>query len=88
MPPSVRIYTTTFCGYCIRAKMLLSRRAVAYEEVNVGNDYETRAWLVRATGQKTVPQIFIHGRPIGGYDELAALDRAGKLMPMIEGAPA
>ena len=79
------MYTTTLCAYCIRAKMLLGKRGIPYEEINIGSDHGKRAWLVQATGRKTVPQIFIHGRSIGGFDELAALDRAGKLMPMIHG---
>ena len=65
--------------------MLLGKRNIPYEEINVSGDHATRAWLVEVTGRKTVPQIFIHGRPIGGFEELAALDRAGELMPMIEG---
>ncbi len=84
-PPVVRMYTTTICAYCIRAKMLLGKRDIPYEEINVSSDHEKRAWLVQATGRKTVPQIFIHGRSIGGFEELAALDRAGQLMPMIHG---
>ena len=79
------MYTTTICAYCIRAKMLLGKRNIPYEEINVGGDHDKRAWLVQATGRKTVPQIFIHGRSIGGFEELAALDRAGQLMPMIHG---
>jgi glutaredoxin 3 len=59
--------------------MLLSKRKIPYEEINVSGDEATRAWLVEATGRRTVPQIFIHGSPIGGYEELAALDRAGEL---------
>jgi glutaredoxin 3 len=82
----VRVFTTTFCGYCMRAKMLLSRRGIAYEEVNVSNDAEKRAWLVQATRQRTVPQIFIGEESIGGFDELAALDRAGALVPRVFGA--
>lgn len=77
---AVKVFTTTFCAYCVRAKMLLKSRDIPYEEVNVSGDDEAREWLVAATGgRKTVPQIFIHGQPIGGFDELAALDRAGKL---------
>ena len=67
-PPVVRMYTTTICAYCIRAKMLLGKRHIPYEEINVSGDHEKRAWLVQATGRKTVPQIFIHGRSIGGRE--------------------
>jgi glutaredoxin 3 len=85
MPAEVKIYTTTVCPYCVRAKALLSKRGIAYQEINVSNDDETRAWLVKATGQRTVPQIFIGGQSIGGSDELAALDRAGQLMARVAG---
>ncbi len=77
--PDVRIYTTKVCGYCVAAKRLLADRGVPYEEIDVTGDHAKRAWLLEATRRRTVPQIFIHGRPIGGYDELSALDRAGKL---------
>ncbi len=75
----VRMYTTTICPYCIRAKMLLKGKGVAYEEINVSGDHEMRAWLVKTTGRRTVPQIFIDDEAIGGFDELRALDRAGEL---------
>ncbi len=76
---NVRLYTTTFCGYCVRAKMLLRERGIAFEEIDVSGDHETRAWLVEQTGRRTVPQIFIGEEPIGGFDELRALDRSGEL---------
>lgn len=75
----VVIYTTTICPYCVRAKMLLQRKGVAYEEVNVGNDAAARQALMERTRQRTVPQIFINGEHIGGCDDLYALDRAGEL---------
>ena len=77
--PRVRIYTTTYCGYCWRAKLLLKRRGIPYEDIDVTGDPEKRAWLVGATGRRTVPQIFIDGASIGGCDELHALDRSGEL---------
>jgi glutaredoxin 3 len=77
---AIRLYTTTSCGYCIRAKQLLQQRGVPYEEIDVTGDDEQRAWLVEASGgRRTVPQIFIHGKPIGGFQELRALDRSGQL---------
>jgi glutaredoxin 3 len=80
MPASpVVIYTTPFCGYCVVAKRLLSKRGIAFDEVDVAGDDAKRAWLVQVTGRRTVPQIFIHGEPIGGYNELAVLDRSGAL---------
>ena len=75
----VQVYTTPFCSYCVRAKRLLTSKGVVYEEIDVTRDYAKRAWLVQATGQRTVPQIFIDGQSHGGYDELAALDRRGAL---------
>jgi glutaredoxin 3 len=75
----VRIYTTTYCGYCFAAKRLLANRGIAYQEIDVTGDHEARAWLVQATGRRTVPQIFIGTEAIGGYTELKALDRGGRL---------
>lgn len=79
----VVIYTTTICPYCVRAKMLLQKKGVAYEEINVGNDHEMRLKLVEMTRQRTVPQIFINDRSIGGCDELYALERQGALDPLL-----
>jgi glutaredoxin 3 len=75
----VVVYTTEYCGYCRRAKQLLDGKRVAYEEVDVTSDDARRAWLVETTGRRTVPQIFIAGRPVGGYDDLVALERRGEL---------
>lgn len=75
----VRMYSTTICPYCIRAKMLLNAKGVPFEEINVGGDHAKRAWLVQVTGRRTVPQIFIDDEPIGGFDELRALERSGEL---------
>jgi glutaredoxin 3 len=75
----VKMYTTRVCPYCIAAKRLLQAREVPYEEIDVSGDDAKRAWLVEATGRRTVPQIFIGGEAIGGYDELAALDKSGQL---------
>ncbi len=80
----VIIYTTDYCGYCKRAKALLSQKGIAFEEINVEGDDEKRAWLIEQTGQRTVPQIFINEKSIGGYDELSALDRSGKLDQIIQ----
>ncbi|MFB1482473.1 glutaredoxin 3 [Corallococcus sp. RDP092CA] len=80
----VKIYTTTYCGFCVRAKDLLKRKGVAYEEVDVTGDDEARAKLVElSNGQRTVPQIFIGDTHVGGYSDMAALDREGKLDPML-----
>ena len=75
----VKIYTTRVCAYCIAAKRLLAARGVPYQEIDVSSDDAKRMWLVEATGRRTVPQIFFGDEPIGGYDDLAALDRSGQL---------
>jgi len=84
---AVQVYVTDFCAYCVRAKALLRKRGIPYEEIDVSNDDEKRAWLVKATGRRTVPQIFIHGQAIGGSDELHELDRNGELKKMLAPTP-
>jgi glutaredoxin 3 len=81
----VELYTTQSCPFCVRAKRLLQARRVPYDEVDVGDDAELRADVVRRTGRRTVPQIFIDGRSIGGFEELAALDARGELTSLVEG---
>ncbi len=76
---AVRLYTTLICPYCVRAKLLLKGRGIAFEEIDVSGDPEKRSWLVETTGRRTVPQIFIGDEPIGGFDELRALDLSGEL---------
>ncbi|HEY1958622.1 MAG TPA: glutaredoxin 3 [Polyangiaceae bacterium] len=75
----VQVYTTDYCPYCNRAKALLEKRGIPFEEIDVTTDHDKRAWLVKTTGRRTVPQIFIKGEPVGGSDELHALDRSGEL---------
>lgn len=75
----VRMYSTMVCPYCVRAKMLLKDRKIPYEEIDVTGDHEKRMWLVKTTGRRTVPQIFIGEESIGGFDELRALDVSGEL---------
>jgi glutaredoxin 3 len=83
MPP-VQIYTTRFCPYCVAAKTLLKRKGVAYDEIDVGSSLERREEMVqRANGRMTVPQIFIGATHVGGNDDLQALERAGKLDPLL-----
>ncbi|AKU96203.1 Glutaredoxin 3 (Grx3) [Labilithrix luteola] len=80
MSARVRVYSTQICPYCIRAKVLLKERGIAFEEIDVSGDAEKRAWLVQATGgRRTVPQIFIDDESIGGFDELRKLDVSGEL---------
>ena len=75
----VVVYGTRWCGYCRSALRLLERRGIRHAEVDVSGNAPARAWLLAITGRRTVPQIFIHGRSIGGYTELAALDREEEL---------
>jgi len=75
----IRIYSTRWCGYCVRAKALLDSKGIAYEEVSLDDDRHFRRTLMNLTGGWTVPQILIDGRPIGGYAELWALERSGGL---------
>ena len=80
----VEIYTGPFCGYCARAKQLLNSKGVAFVEYQIQTDPKLRAeMLQRAKGARTVPQIFIDDQHIGGSDELAALERAGKLTSLL-----
>ncbi len=72
------VYGTERCGYCRAAEELLRRRGIAFEPIDVTGDDARRGWLVERTTFRTVPQIFIDGEPIGGYEELAALDRKGE----------
>jgi glutaredoxin 3 len=87
MTPPVRMYTTPLCGYCVMAKRLLASRSIPFEEIDVAGNTEMREWLIEATGFRTVPQIFIHGRSIGGFTDLNALDKQGVLMKMIADGP-
>jgi len=76
----VTIYTTQSCPYCVRAKSLLKKKGVAFQEIDVSMDHALRQEMtLRAGGARTVPQIFINGQHVGGSDDLAALDQAGKL---------
>ena len=80
----VEIYTTAWCSFCLAAKRLLSARGIAFEEIDVTMDRDLRAAMAgRAGGRRTVPQVFIDGRHIGGCDDLYALDREGGLKPPV-----
>jgi glutaredoxin 3 len=80
----VDIYTTRYCPYCISAKALLDRKGVPYTEIDVSGDPEGRhAMIERAQGGMTVPQIFVGSTHVGGSDELHALNRAGRLDPLL-----
>src|SRR5215207_11279456 len=75
----ITVYTTEPCGYCRTAKALLQKRGVPYEEINLAKDADGRAELVARTGMMTFPQVMIDGEPLGGFQELAAADRSGRL---------
>lgn len=86
MDSRVQVYSTTYCGFCVRAKQLLSRLQIPFQEIDVTEDDSKRQWLVTTTGQRTVPQIFIDGRAIGGFTELSALERKGELKYLVAAA--
>ena len=80
----VEIYTKFGCSYCARAKALLAAKGTKFEEIDIGMEAGRRQEMMgRANGRYTVPQIFIDGQHIGGSDDLAALDRAGRLDPLL-----
>jgi len=84
----VTIYTKPHCPYCIRAKQLLDSKAVTYHEIEASSDPDLRAQMVeRAQGRNTFPQIFINDVPVGGCDELYALEKAGKLDSLLQEKP-
>ena len=85
MPP-VEIYTSRYCPYCGAAKALLKRKGVSFTEINLSENMERRAEMIeRANGRMTVPQIFVGDVHVGGCDDLHALERAGKLDPLLSG---
>jgi glutaredoxin 3 len=81
--PSVTLYTTDSCSRCASAKMLLKRRGIPYEELNLARDPDGRAELKKKTGMVTFPQIVIGTETIGGFDQLLAADRAGRLRELV-----
>lgn len=82
----VLMYSTGYCPYCSRAEMLLKQRGVTeIEKIMIDEDPAQRALMMERTGRRTVPQIYIGETHVGGYDDLAALDRAGKLLPLLQG---
>jgi glutaredoxin 3 len=79
------MYTTAMCPYCVAAKNFLKSRGAAWTEIRVDVDASQRATMWEKTRRSSVPQIFINGHHVGGYDDLVALDRRGGLQPMLEG---
>lgn len=81
---TVTMYCTAVCPFCVRAEMLLKKRGVSeITKIRIDTDQEQRALMMERTGRRTVPQIYINDTHVGGYDELAALDRANELAPML-----
>ena len=82
---AVKMYTTAVCPYCMRAKQLLTSKGVAHiEEVRIDTDPQARVQMMQITGRRTVPQIYIGDTHVGGYDDLAALDSQGGLLPLLQ----
>lgn len=77
--PKVTIYTSAWCGYCMRAKALLDRKGVAYQELDVDGHPAVRQEMMALSGRRTVPQVFIGEHHVGGSDDLAAAERSGEL---------
>ena len=88
MSAQVLIYLTDWCPYCHRAKALLTKKKATFTEVDVDDRPDLRSWLASASGQTSVPQIFINGQSVGGSSELDALDRQGKLDRLLAAPPA
>jgi glutaredoxin 3 len=85
MTKPVEIYTTPICPYCFRAKRLLDQKGVSYTEIDVMGDNEKRGEMMRRSGRRTVPQIFIGDTHVGGSDDLYALEQAGRLDALLAG---
>ena len=77
--PRIRIYGSDNCGYCVAAKMLLDRKGLTYEDIPVGRDCDLRQIMEKESGSRTIPQIFIDDVPIGGFDDLNAMNMSGEL---------
>jgi glutaredoxin 3 len=86
MTAEVTMYSTRFCPYCIRARALLENKGVAYTDIGVDGQPALRREMTERSGRHTVPQIWIDGRHVGGYDDLALLERRGELDQLLEQA--
>jgi len=84
--PVVTVYVSDWCPYCQRAKGLFEQKRLTFSEINVEEDQKSREEMIARSGRRTVPQIFIGDKHVGGYDELDALDRSGELDRLIQGA--
>lgn len=81
--PDILIYTRPLCPYCVAAKALLSEKGVSYREIDISGNSPGREEMLARSQRQTVPQIFIGSRHVGGFDDLAALDRQGALDPLL-----
>ncbi|MCW8889027.1 MAG: glutaredoxin 3 [Sedimenticola sp.] len=81
--PKVVMYTTAICPYCLRAKQLLSRKGVTFEELRIEGDRERMRQMIQRSQRNTVPQIFIDDFHVGGYDDMAEMDAMGELDPLL-----
>ena len=86
MNPVVTMYSTRFCPYCVRARMLLQGKGIAYTEIGVDSAPDLRREMMQRSGRRTVPQIWVGERHVGGYDDLARLERQGRLDQLLEAA--
>jgi glutaredoxin 3 len=82
--PEIVLYSTGFCPYCVAAKNFLKARGLEWSEVRIDTDAARRAEMMRLSRRTSVPQIFINGTHVGGFDDMVALDRAGGLKPLLE----
>lgn len=82
--PKIEMYTAEYCGFCRRAKTLLQKKGAVWQEIHVDHDPEKRMEMVERSGRRTVPQIWIGDLHVGGFDDLYALDRAGRLDDLLD----
>lgn len=87
MKPDVLLYTTSWCPFCRRAKTLLKEKGVKWKELDIEADRDHRQAMTQASGRKTVPQIFINGTHVGGFDDLFELDAKGMLDKLLDRSP-
>jgi len=87
MSAKVKMYSTRFCPYCIRARMVLESKGIEYEDIGVDGDPERRREMMELSGRRTVPQIWVGDTHVGGYDDLAALEYQGTLDELLKMAP-
>ncbi len=82
--PKIVIYTTSVCPYCVNAKNLLNQKGLKYTEIAIDKDTTKRDEMIKLSGRRTVPQIFINDKPIGGFDDLSKLNSSGQLDDLLK----